>query len=72
MSQRSAAERAEGSRGVLRSGLRPKDSWVAWKAALADFRQEIQDIPRRELPGKVRQNKAAITPIAKPSTFPYS
>ena len=33
MSQRSAAERAAGSRGAFRSGLRPKDSSADWKVS---------------------------------------
>ena len=37
MSQRSAAEGAEGSRGVLRSGLRPKDSSADWKVSHSGF-----------------------------------
>ena len=40
MSQRSAVEGAAGSRDVLRSGLRSKDSSADWKVSLplADFR----------------------------------
>ena len=37
MSQRSAAEGAEGSRGVLRSGLCPKDSSADWKVSHSGF-----------------------------------
>ena len=61
MSQRSAAEGAEGSRGVLRSGLSSKDSSADWKVSLplVKNRQVFQDIPCRELSVKGRHNKAA-------------